>query len=192
MRRQTRTNVVPYSRSYRRQRRLNMGGPPLPPRRPTAWWRKMADPRFYLRAVILISGLALVGVPLITDGFLAIARPIAFGADKCRVVHVVDGDTADIWCSNTGVERARLVGFDAPELFSPACPTELIAAQKAKWALRGYLFGSGDLRMQRGRLDKYDRRLVTLWLGAVPLSQKMIRGGYARAYGGGARSGWCG
>lgn len=152
----------------------------------------MADPRFYLRAVILVAGLALVAVPLLTDGFLAIARPIAFGTDSCRIVHVVDGDTADIWCSGSGVERARLVGFDAPELFSPKCVSELIAAQKAKWALRGYLFDATDLRLQRGRLDRYDRRLVTLWLGAAPLSQKMIRGGYGRAYGGGLRSGWCG
>lgn len=152
----------------------------------------MADPRFYLRAVILVAGLALIAIPLLTDGVLAVARPIAFGADNCRVVHVVDGDTADIWCNSTGLERARFTGFDAPELFSPKCVSELFAAQKAKWALRGYLFGASDLRLQRGRLDRYDRRLVTLWLGPKPLSQTMINGGYARAYGGGSRLGWCG
>ena len=168
-----------------------MGGPPKPPNRPRRWWQKMADPLFYLRAVIVVSGLALVGLPLLTDGVLAVARPIAFGADNCRVVHIVDGDTADLWCGSSGVERARFVGFDAPELFSPNCVSELLAAQKAKWALRGYLFSTADLRLQRGRLDLYQRRLVTLWLGAVPLSQKMIEGGYARAYGGGVRSGWC-
>lgn len=149
------------------------------------------DPLFYLRAVIVVSGLALVALPLLTDGVLAISRPIAFGADSCRVLHVVDGDTADIWCANSGTERVRFVGFDAPELFSPDCLSELVAAQKAKWALRGYLLGNADLRLQRGRLDRYQRRLATLWIGASPLAEKMISAGHARPYVGGVRSSWC-
>ena len=186
-----RGKVIPYGRDYRQPRSSGMGGPPGPPRRTRRWWQKMADPLFYLRAVVVISGLALVAIPLVADGALAVVRPITQGTDNCRILHVVDGDTADIWCPATGTERARFVGFDAPELFSPNCVAELIAAQKAKWALRGYLFGTADLRMQRGKLDRYDRRLVTLWLGSGPLSQKMIAGGFARAYGGGARFGWC-
>ena len=188
--RRWRNNIIPYSRDYRRPPRWGMGMG-LPPQRPRRWWHRLDDPRFYLRAVIVVSGLALVLIPLLADGTLAIARPIAFGADRCRVLHVVDGDTADIWCPSIGVERARFMGFDAPELFSPKCASELIAAQKAKWALRAYLLGSADLRMQRGRLDRFDRRLITLWVGAQPLSQQMITGGYARSYDGGARAGWC-
>lgn len=187
--RRGRSNVIPYSRDYRRPPRWGMG---LPPNRPRGWWHRLADPQFYLRAVIIVSAFALVLIPLVADGTLAVARPIAFGTESCRVLHVVDGDTADIWCPSFGVERARLSGFDAPELFSPKCAPELIAAQKAKWALRGYLFGSANLSMHRGRLDRYDRRLVTVWLGAKPLSQAMIAGGYARPYGGGIRQGWCG
>lgn len=189
--RMPRTNVVRYSRDYRRAPRWGMGGPSRPPRPPQQWWRRLADPRLYLHAVIVVSCLALLGIPLLADGVLAVARPIAFGADNCRVLHVVDGDTADIWCASTSIERARFVGFDAPELFSPKCVSELIAAQKAKWALRRFLFDGVDLHLQRGRLDRYDRRLITLWLGRIPLSQKMIIGGYARAYGGGVRTGWC-
>ena len=183
--------VVRFSRSYRRPPRWTMGGPSRPPNRPRTWWQRILDPLFYLRAVRVVSGLALVALPLLTDGVLAIARPIAFGADSCRVLHVVDGDTADIWCATSGTERVRFVGFDAPELFSPDCLSELVAAQKAKWALRGYLFGNADLRLQRGRLDRYQRRLVTLWIGATPLAQKMISAGYAKPYGGGVRSSWC-
>ena len=91
----------------------------------------------------------------------------------------------------TGLERARLSGFDTAELFSPKCASELIVAQKSKWAVRAYLFGANDLRLQRKGLDRYDRRLVMLYLDGAPLSHRMIEGGYARAYGGGARSGWC-
>jgi micrococcal nuclease len=136
--------------------------------------------------------IALLVIPLIADGALAPARPIASGTDNCRVLHIVDGDTADIWCAATGFERARLVGFDAPELFSPQCVSEFIAAQKAKWALRATPFGNANLRLQRGNLDRYDRRLVTIWVGPDMLSKRMIADGYARGYDGGLRQGWCG
>ena len=183
-----RYKIVPYSRDYRRAPRWGMG---LPPRRPRHWWHRFADPQIYLRAVIGFSVLALLIIPLLADGALAVARPIASGSDACRVVHVVDGDTADLWCNGTGLERVRFIGFDAPELFSPACATEFVAAQKAKWALRAILFASSDLRLQRGKEDRYDRRLVTLWIGTDLLSQRMIKGGHARAYSGGQRKGWC-
>jgi micrococcal nuclease len=145
----------------------------------------------YLRAVFFVSAAGLVVVPFLTDGALAVARPLAAQDGDCRVLRVVDGDTVDLWCAAAGVERARLDGFDAPELFSAKCTAELIAAQQAKWALRGMLLAGGDLRLQRGGLDRYQRRLVTLWVGQVPLARKMIRGGYARSYGGGQRAGWC-
>ena len=183
--------IVPFSRDYRRPPRFGMG---LPPRRPPPrrrLWHRLADPQFYLRAVVAVAGLALVLLPLLADGTLATVRPIAFGADNCRVMHVVDGDTVDIWCGTRGMERVRFTGFDAPELYSPKCLSELIAAHSAKWALRGYLFGTADLRLQFGRTDRYDRRLATLWLGSKALSEVMIKGGHARAYLGGKRSGWC-
>jgi micrococcal nuclease len=152
----------------------------------------MADPVFYLRAVIVAASVALVIVPLLTDGALAVARPMASADGDCRVLRVVDGDTVTVWCPGSGVERARLAGFDAPELFSPGCSAELLAAQKAKWALRGVLLSGGDLRLERGGLDRYDRRLVTVWVGQRPLARLMIQGGHGRSYGGGLRRGWCG
>ncbi len=183
-----RQNVIPYSRDYRRPPRWGMG---LPPRRPRRWWQRFADPRFYLRAVIAVSVLALLGIPLVADGTLALTRPIAAGADTCRVLRVVDGDTADFWCNDTGFERVRFLGFDAPELFSPQCIKELVAAEKSKWALRVRLMGTAALRMERGKADRYGRRLVKLWLDDQSLSQIMISQGNARAYTGGLRGTWC-
>jgi micrococcal nuclease len=187
--RRLRNNVIPYSRDYRRAKRFGIG---LPPQKPHRWWHRVIDPLFYLRALIVVSMMALLVIPLVTDGALALARPINSGTDQCRVLHVVDGDTADIWCAATGFERARLVGFDAPELFSPKCASEFIAAQQAKWALRAALFGNADLRLQRGKLDHYDRRLVTIWVGPDLLAKQMIADGLVRGYDGGLRQGWCG
>lgn len=163
----------------------------LPPRKPRRWWQRLADPLFYLRAVIVVSGLALVAVPLIADGLLAVTRPIAADTQNCRVLRVVDGDTVELWCATDGMHRARLAGFDAPELFSPRCMGELVAAQKAKWALRGLLLGGGPLRMSLGAMDKYDRRLVTVWVNGEPLADAMIARGHARKYAGQARRSWC-
>ncbi len=163
----------------------------LPPRRPRRWRQRVLDPVFYLKAVIFMACVGLVVVPFLADGAIAVARPLAAGDASCRVLRVVDGDTVDLWCAASGFERARLDGFDAPELFSPKCTAELIAAQKAKWALRGLLLSGGTLRMERGALDRYQRRLVTVWVGQVPLAWRMVQGGYARTYGGGIRGGWC-
>lgn len=187
-----RPNIVPYSRDYRRAPRFKMGLPfGKPPRKPRSLLQRLADPLFYLRVVIIVSGVALVALPLISDGTLALTKSIPAGAQTCRVLRVIDGDTADLWCDVEGIFRARLVGFDAPELFSPNCTAELIAAQRAKWGLRGMLFASRSLRMSLGRLDKYDRRLVTVWTHGTPLATAMIEAGYARSYSGAARKPWC-
>jgi micrococcal nuclease len=156
------------------------------------WRRQIADPLFYLRAVIVVAGLALVAVPAATDGLLALTKPLQGGDGPCRILRVVDGDTLTIWCTATGMERARLQGFDAPELFSPGCAEELLAGQKAKWALRGMVLGADRLRIARGGMDRYDRRLVTMWVDGQPLARRMVQAGHARAYGGEMRDGWCG
>lgn len=183
-----RPTVVPVSRDYRRSPRWGMG---LPPQRPRRWWQRLADPLFYLRAVIAVAAIALLIVPMLADGALAVARPISVGTAKCRILQVVDGDTVNLWCDKTGFEKARLVGFDTPELFSPKCAAEAIAAQNAKWALRATLLSGKSLRMERGKLDRYGRRLVTIRVNGAALSDLMIKSGNARAYGGAARQGWC-
>jgi micrococcal nuclease len=153
---------------------------------------RIFDPVVYLRTAVVAAGLALFAVPFATDAVVAIAKPLQGANGPCRILRVVDGDTVTIWCATTGVERARLDGFDAPELFSPKCGAELLAAQKAKWALRGMILAAARLRLAHGGLDRYDRRLVTLWVDGTPLARRMVQAGYARTYGGGARTGWCG
>jgi endonuclease YncB( thermonuclease family) len=115
----------------------------------------------------------------------------AKGAEGCRVLRVVDGDTVTLWCPDQGVERVRLTGFDAPELFSPECAGEYARAVAATWYLRRLLAEGELLTVQHGRLDRYDRRLAALSIDGVPVAQMMIAAGYGRAYGGGPRRGWC-
>ena len=60
----------------------------------------------------------------------------------CRVLQVVDGDTLDLHCPGQGFVRARLTGFDTPELFSPGCASEAAAALAAQFHLRRTLWGA--------------------------------------------------
>ena len=180
-------NIVPFSRDYRRPPRWGMG---LPPRRPRRLWR-LFDPRFYLKAVIVVASLGLIVLPAASDAVIAMARPAGDGAGSCRIFQVIDGDTVRMWCPGRGGTSARLVGFDAPELFSPGCPSEFLAATKAKWALRLAIWSTDEVSLVRQGTDRYGRALVAAFLDGEPLARRMIAAGHARPYAGGRREGWC-
>lgn len=168
----------------------------LPPRKPRSRWRRFVDrvldPVFYLKVVILISGAALIILPLGADAINAALKPARNGETACRILSVIDGDTLSIWCAGRGIERARLTGFDAPELFSPGCASEVVAAQRATWALRGMIFAADRIEIGLEGIDRYDRALVSLRLDGASAARRMIDQGHARPYDGGKRQGWCG
>lgn len=148
--------------------------------------------RKWMRGVFLALAVVCVGLPLALDAVSALLRPARSDQGICRMVTVIDGDTVTLWCRGQGVERARLTGFDTPELFSPGCASEYLAAQKAKWALRGMILSAGEMRVTRQGRDRYGRALVAVTLDGIPLAQRMVGAGHARAYDGGPRQGWCG
>lgn len=180
-----RNTVIPYSRHDRRSLRWGLGLPPGKRR----WC--LADPRFYLSAVIVVASLGLIVLPAVWDGAIAAVRPAKDGLHTCRIYQVIDGDTARMWCAGEGSLKARFEGFDAPELFSPTCPSEFLAATKAKWALRLAISQATTIELTRRGTDRYGRTLVAARLDGEPLARRMIDGGYARPYAGGRRQGWC-
>jgi micrococcal nuclease len=155
--------------------------------------RRIPGPRWLrrLRGRLTWVFIALVALPALLDAALGVARPVADGPHACRVVQVVDGDTVRLWCTGAGPIRARLTGYDAPELFSPRCFGEFVAAQRAKWALRRVLWQATDLHMQHAGTDRYSRLLVALYDGPTAVAETMIAGNHGRVYGGGLRDGWC-
>jgi endonuclease YncB( thermonuclease family) len=110
--------------------------------------------------------------------------------EGCRVTRVVDGDTVDVACPGRAVERARIVGYDAPELFSPGCVAERAAAQAARSGLSAMVVGPVEVTFLRR--DKYDRALVDMRAGGERVATRMVAEGHGRRYLGGARGGWCG
>ena len=65
---------------------------------------------FAYGAALLLAGPSLVDL----------AHGVTPDANGCRLVKVIDGDTLVLACDGFGVFRARLVGFDTPEIFTPA------------------------------------------------------------------------
>ncbi|MGI9390252.1 MAG: thermonuclease family protein [Boseongicola sp.] len=180
-------NVVSFDRT-RRSRNWSLGDPRRGARRRRRRIR-FFNPKFYLTAAIVIAGTVLVALPYGAD-----AVNIGFGArslDGCRVSRVVDGDTVTLWCPGAGLERTRLVGFDTPEKFDAGCASELALALRAEWHLRQLIATRSDLTVQRLGRDRYDRRLAVMVLDGDDVSKLMIDAGFARAYGGGRREGWC-
>lgn len=187
-----RGEVLSFSRDRRRPPRWSMGLPPRrPPGRLTRLLRRIFDPVFYLKAVIGLGLLGLVLLPYGTDLMTAASKPVAEAEGECRVFAVLDGDTVTMFCPGRGLFRVRLLGLDAPEKFSPRCLAEIIAAEKATWALRVVLLQAKALDVTFEGEDRYGRRLARLAVDGVDVARLMIRAGHARTYGGGLRGGWC-
>ncbi|NDV01652.1 thermonuclease family protein [Pseudoroseicyclus tamaricis] len=151
-----------------------------------------------LLARLKVAGLAGLSVLLLyalvpPDGAGAAIRLPQIGqtgtAAGCRITRIVDGDTIALTCAGRE-ERARLVGFDTPELFSPKCESERARAEEAKVAL-ARLLGQGQVSWRTEGRDRYDRLLIDMAVDGTPVSRTMISAGLARAYDGGRRAGWC-
>ncbi len=160
---------------------------PRPLRSRVGTW---ADPRVWLSAVIGLGLGGLVLLPLAADGAGAVLG--ARSVEGCRILRVIDGDTLTLACPGSGVERARLTGYDAPEVTAPACAAEARAGIAATRALRAMLWQADRVEVTRRGLDRYGRRLVALRLDGRALADRMIAAGHGRANDGGPRGGWCG
>jgi len=153
--------------------------------------RRLADPRFYLKLVVGVAVGGLVLVPTIADLVNAAMRPIQSEQGPCRVIRVIDGDTVSLICPEDGMQSARIVGFDTPELYAPRCIGEFVAAEKASWALRTLIQRADRLELTHQGTDTYGRALVVLQVNGVDVAREMIRAGHGRPYGGGLRGTWC-
>jgi endonuclease YncB( thermonuclease family) len=111
------------------------------------------------------------------------------------VIRTIDGDTfeARVHLSPGGefMTRVRLRGIDAPEL-KAQCEKEFRMAEAASAALQN-LLTEGEVTIYNIGPDKYQGRVVAdVATRRTPnVSGALLAGGFARAYDGGHRSGWC-
>ncbi|MSO71391.1 MAG: nuclease [Alphaproteobacteria bacterium] len=117
------------------------------------------------------------------------------GPIPAQVLRVVDGDTievrARIWLGLEVTTLVRLEGVDAPELHGK-CPTERAQALHAKAFLTERI-GAGPVILTEVRADKYGERVRARVASndGADLADLLISTGFARAYFGAARAGWC-
>ncbi len=112
------------------------------------------------------------------------------------VIRTIDGDTFEARVHlSPGLDvttHVRLRGIDAPEL-KARCDKELRLAEAASDALRN-LLAEGDVTISNVGPDKYQGRVDAdvATRRTANVSAALLAGGFARAYDGGHRSGWCG
>lgn len=94
-------------------------------------------------------------------------------------------------CPGFGEVKARLLGFDTPEVYSPECGAELAAGRQATAILR-QIVQSGPITDARFQgQDRYGRALVRLEVAGQDVARQMLLKGYAVPYSGGASPNWC-
>lgn len=108
------------------------------------------------------------------------------------ICRVIDGDTVRVYRPGTGMVTVRLLGFDAPEVFSPRSFSEFVLGIRATWTLRREVRRASQVRLVFGGTDRYGRHLTRLYLDDADVAHRMIGAGLARPYGGGMRASWSG
>lgn len=153
--------------------------------------RRLVDPRLWLKLGLGGGALVLILLPTLADLANAALKRVEGAGGACRILRVIDGDTVTLMCPGDGMQSARILGYDSPEKFSPQCLAELVAAERASWALRTLIQKADRLAVLRDGVDRYGRLLVRLELDGIDVSRAMIRAGHARQYSGGLRGIWC-
>jgi endonuclease YncB( thermonuclease family) len=112
-----------------------------------------------------------------------------------EVLRVIDGDTfwarVRVWPGLDVDTKVRLRAIDAPELHA-RCAREFLQAEAARTALARILSAGGVTISQIGQ-DKYRGRIdaTVTTRDTADVSTALLKGGFARSYGGGRRGTWC-
>lgn len=109
---------------------------------------------------------------------------------RCSIAMVMDGDTVKIDCPDSGINTARIMGYDAAEK-NARCISEFIKATRATWALRLMLWRARTIEISLNGKDRYDRFLILLRVNGKDVAHAIIDTGLARIYSGGRRGSWC-
>lgn len=157
-------------------------------------------------AMVLVGGLIslCISVSSHADGVVATAPAAVsnsvgnYVVNPAQIISVYDGDTFYIkvpecaelvpsLCARLGV---RVNGIDTPEM-QGKCQWERDHAARAKALTIGMLQQAKSVVLHHVEREKYGRLLASVEIDGVDLGATLISGGYARAYHGEARTGWC-
>lgn len=146
--------------------------------------KRLAGPKVWLTAIILVAGLFLLGDenPQLRRTLEGMLQEVTGGRPPperhAGGVRVIDGDTLDVAGS-----RVRLYGIDAPEAAQTcrrngriwACGTD------SERALVSAIAGR-EVRCEQQDQDRYGRVVGICWAGSENLNAWMVENGWAVAY----------
>lgn len=99
---------------------------------------------------------------------------------EAKVIHVDDGDTVRVLRADGSQTRVRLANIDAPEASHGRCrPGQPYSAQSTQ-VLKQMVLGK-MVRLQCHELDRYDRSICDLQMGATTANRELVRAGLAWA-----------
>ena len=108
----------------------------------------------------------------------------------CAVTRVIDGDTLRLTCAGM-VHKVRLLGYDTPETYRPACRAEKRAGDAATEVLRAFVASGPVTQVQFAGQDVYGRDLAHGQIGGRDATAMMLASGLAQPYRGHQRPDWC-
>jgi micrococcal nuclease len=164
-------------------------------------WRPEPESEHTRRPVATVAPINSAAVPVLPPREWRNLRRIRLaGLYPAEVLHVIDGDTfvarIPVWLGQDVVTHVRLRGIDTPEL-KGRCRAETDLAREAAQAVREFLH-SGTVTLRDIGTGKYAGRVIARVYVTQPgrsaedAGAMLLAGGYARRYGGGRRSRWCG
>ncbi|WP_054001771.1 thermonuclease family protein [Shimia sp. SK013] len=136
---------------------------------------------------LVLPFVILIIIPISGDAINGMVKP----NDGCKILSLIDGDTAKLVCPEKGWMTARFLGFDAPEFGSAGCFSERVKAFAATFYLRWELWTASRISAVPYGKDRYGRYLTELNLDGENAGEIMVTAGLARDYKGGQRMSWC-
>ncbi|MBC7736622.1 MAG: thermonuclease family protein [Candidatus Saccharibacteria bacterium] len=119
-----------------------------------------------------------------------VATPLSTAETDCVVTRVIDGDTLRLTCAGM-VHKVRLLGYDTPETYRPACLAEKRAGDAATKVLRAFVASAPVTQVQFAGQDVYGRDLAHVQIGGRDATAVMLASGLAQPYRGHQRPDWC-
>ncbi|WP_404650497.1 thermonuclease family protein [Rhodococcus sp. 27YEA6] len=133
-----------------------------------------------MTAAAVGAALALAGCQLDMSG---LAPPALERGAPGQVVHVVDGDTADVKLADGSQIRVRVLGIDTPETVKPNAPVQCWGPEASQWAHQ--MLDGAQVRLimdpAASDVDKFGRSLRYITLadgtdyGVLAASEGMAR-----------------
>lgn len=145
-----------------------------------------------LKMLFLMASLILPVMSGFAGAAIISSKRLLFGGGaECALVRVIAGDTLRIHCHESGFERVKLVGIDAPRIMAPACFAEYFGGFKSLWGLQLETWKAQEILIKFEKDQPRDQRQIRLYLDGSEVVKTMIFQRLGRVDWRGRAINWC-